>query len=141
MDVGASGLFSWHYLDELDKQLTELHRCSERARQQSADAIDHAVRLLLDAADAHKQAAAAYELAGSTEPSADLQAQASRHRQAAAARRAAAASLASRVPGGCDSDDLRLQALLPDRGPLDMPGEIEDPRAGCDVVPTGTRRA
>jgi len=122
MDVSAGGLFSWRYLDEFDKQISELHRCVGLARQQSADAIEYAVELLLDAADAHEQAAAPYELTGSTGPAACLQARAIRHRQAAAARRATAASLASRVPDQWDSDDLRLQALLPDRGPLDLPG-------------------
>ncbi|HYB14042.1 MAG TPA: hypothetical protein VEF71_01010 [Streptosporangiaceae bacterium] len=86
MDVSAGGLFSWRYLDEFDKQISELHRCVGLARQQSADAIDHAVELLLDAADAHEQAAAAYELTGSTGPAAGRQARAIRHRQAAARR-------------------------------------------------------
>ncbi len=105
MDARGDALFPRRYLDEYEKRVSELHRCVERARERSAEAVRQAVGLLLDAADAHEQAAMAYELAGGNGHAQAFEARAMRHRQAAAARRAAAAALASAVPKGRVSDD------------------------------------
>jgi hypothetical protein len=104
----AGGPSYWRPLDQFDEQLSELCRVAELARQQTAAAIYQTTELLLDAADAHEQAAIAYELAGGHEHTRDHQARAMRHRQAAALRRATAASLASRAPKTRDSDDRPL---------------------------------
>ena len=95
MDAGGDALFPRRYLDEFEKRISELHSCAELARGYAAQTMCQAVALLLDAADAHEQAAEAYELAGSNGHAADFQAGAMRHRHAAAARRAAAAAVAS----------------------------------------------
>ena len=129
MDVSGDALFPRRYLDEYEKRVFELHRCVERAREHNADAIRQAAGFLLDAADAHEQAAMAYELAGGNGHARAFQARAMRHRQAAAARRAAAAALASGVPKGRVSDDPRPHAAIPDGDPPGLPGE---PDAGTD---------
>ena len=129
VDVSGDALFPRRYLDEYEKRVFELHRCVERAREHNADAIRQAAGFLLDAADAHEQAAMAYELAGGNGHARAFQARAMRHRQAAAARRAAAAALASGVPKGRVSDDPRPQAAIPDGDPPGLPGE---PDAGTD---------
>jgi hypothetical protein len=103
----AGGPSYWRPLDRLDEQLSELCRIAELARQA---AIYQTTELLLDAADAHEQAAIAYERAGGNEHATDHQVRAMRHRQAGALRRATAASLASRAPKTRDSED--LPALL-----------------------------
>ena len=123
MDASGDVLFPRRYLHEYEKRVSELHRCVERARERAAEAMRHDVGLLLDAADAHEQAAMAYELAGGNGHARDFQARAVRHRQAAAARRATAASLASGVPNRHDSDDPRLQAVIPDGDRPGLPGE------------------
>ena len=66
MDASGDVLFPRRYMDEFEKRVSELHRCVERARERAAEARRHDVGLLLDAADAHEQAAMAYELAGGT---------------------------------------------------------------------------
>jgi hypothetical protein len=124
MDASGDALFPRRYLDEFEKRISELHRCAELAREYAAEAVHHAAGLLRDAADAHEQAATAYELAGRNVDAGDFQARAMRHRQAAAARRATAASMASRIPDRPDSDDLPLQAAIPDGDPLGLPGEL-----------------
>lgn len=129
MDGSGDALFPRRYLDKFEKRISELHRCVELARAHAAQTIDQTVMLYLDAADAHEQAAAAYQLAGSNGHARDFQARAMRHRQAAAARRAAAAALESRVPERHDSDDLGPQAAISDDEPLDLPGPL---RAGED---------
>ena len=129
MDVSGDALFPRRYLDEYEKRVFELHRCVERAREHNADAMRQAAGFLLDAADAHEQAAMAYELAGGNGHARAFQARAMRHRQAAAARRAAAAALASGVPKGRVSDDPRPHAAIPDGDPPGLPGE---PDAGTD---------
>ena len=63
MDVSGDALLPRRYLDEYEKRVFELHRCVERAREHNADAMRQAAEFLLDAADAHEQAAMAYELA------------------------------------------------------------------------------
>ena len=123
MDASGDALFPRRYLEEFEKRVSELHGCVERARERAAEAMRQDVALLLDAADAHEQAAMAYELAGGNGHARDFQARAVRHRQAAAARRATAASLASRVPNRHDSDDPRLQAVIPDGDRPGLPGE------------------
>jgi len=123
MDASGDALFPRRYLDEFEKRISELHGCVERARERAAEAVRQEVGLLLDAADAHEQAAMAYELAGGNGHARDFQARAIRHRQAAAARRATAASLASGVPDRRDSDDPRPQALIPDGDPPGLPGD------------------
>jgi hypothetical protein len=105
MDVSGDALLPRRSLDEYEKRVFELHRCVERAREHNADAMRQAAEFLLDAADAHEQAAMAYELAGGNGHAQAFEARAMRHRQAAAARRAAAAALASAVPKGRVSDD------------------------------------
>ncbi len=129
MDVSGDALFPRRYLDEYEKRVFELHRCVERAREHHADAMRQAAGFLLDAADAHEQAAMAYELAGGNGHARAFQARAMRHRQAAAARRAAAAALASGAPKGRVSDDPRPHAAIPDGDPPGLPGE---PDAGTD---------
>ena len=129
VDVSGDALFPRPYLDEYEKRVFELHRCLERAREHNADAMRQAAGFLLDAADAHEQAAMAYELAGGNGHARAFQARAMRHRQAAAARRAAAAALASGVPKGRVSDDPRPHAAIPDGDPPGLPGE---PDAGTD---------
>ena len=129
MDVSGDALFPRRYLDEYQKRVFELHRCVERAREHNADAMRQAAGFLLDAADAHEQAAMAYELAGGNGHARAFQARAMRHRQAAAARRAAAAALASGVPKGRVGDDPRPHAAIPDGDPPGLPGE---PDAGTD---------
>jgi len=116
MDARGDALFPRRYLDEFENRIAELHRCVERAREHAAEVLDQSVEFLLDAADAHEQAAMAYELAGSNGQAGEFQARAMRHRQAAAARRAAAASLASDGPDG-RSDDFRLRVDT-EGGPL-----------------------
>ena len=123
MDASGDALFPRRYLEEFEKRIAELHGCVERARERVAEAVRQDVGLLLDAADAHEQAAMAYELAGGNGHARDFQARAIRHRQVAAARRATAASLASGVPDRCDSDDPRPQALIPDGDPPGVPGD------------------
>lgn len=120
MDASGDALFPRRYLDEHDKRITELHRCVELARVHAAQTILQTVALFLDAADAHEQAAAAYELAGSNGRARDFQARARRHRRAAADRRAAAAALTSRVPETHDSDDAEPRAAISDGKPLDL---------------------
>ncbi len=136
MDASGDALFPRRYLDEHEKRVSELHGCVERAREHNADAMRQAVGFLLDAADAHEQAATAYELAGGNGHARAFQARAMRHRQAAAARRAAAAALASGVPTRRVSDDPRPQTAIPDGDPPGLPGE---PDAGPDHlgVPCG----
>ena len=129
MDARGDALFPRRYLDEYEKRVSELHRCVERARERSAEAVRQAVGLLLDAADAHEQAAMAYELAGGNGHAQAFHARAMRHRQAAAARRAAAAALASGVPDRHGSDDPGRQAAIADGDPPGLPGE---PDAGPD---------
>ena len=137
MDASGDVLFPRRYLDEYEKRVSELHRCVERARERAAEAMRHDVELLLDAADAHEQAATAYELAGGNGHARDFQARAVRHRQAAAARRAAAASLASGVPNIHDGDDPRPQAVIPDGDRPGLPGEpdmgMEHPGVSCET--------
>lgn len=125
MDAGGEALFPRRYLDEFEKRISELHSCAELARGYAAQTMHQAVALLLDAADAHEQAAAAYELAGSNGHAADVQARAMRHRHAAAARRAAAAALASHVPEGRDSNGAGSQAAICDGEPLGLPGPLQ----------------
>jgi hypothetical protein len=117
MDASGDALFPRRYLDEFENRISELHGCVERAREHAAEVLDQAVELLLDAADAHEQAAMAYDLAGSNGQAGEFQARAMRHRQAAAARRATAASLAPGVPDRRGRGDLRLRADT-DGGPL-----------------------
>jgi len=105
MADSTGGPSYWRPLDQLDEQLSELCRLADLARQQTAAAIYQTTELLLDAADAHEQAAIAYELTVGNGHSRDHQARAMRHRQAAALRRAAAASVASRAPKTRDSKD------------------------------------
>jgi hypothetical protein len=129
MDASGDALFPRRYLEEFEKRVSELHGCVERARERAAEARRQDVRLLLDAAGAHEQAATAYELAGGNGHARDFQARAMRHRRVAAARRAAAASLASGVPMRRDSDDPRPQAAIPDGNP---PGLPDEPGADAD---------
>ena len=129
MDASGDALFPRRYLEEFEKRVSELHGCVERARERAAEARRQDVRLLLDAAGAHEQAATAYELAGGNGHARDFQARAMRHRRVAAARRAAAASLASGVPKRRDSDDPRPQAAIPDGDP---PGLPDEPGADAD---------
>jgi hypothetical protein len=129
MDASGDALFPRRYLEEFEKRVSELHGCVERARERAAEAMRQDVRLLLDAAGAHEQAATAYELAGGNGHARDFQARAMRHRRVAAARRAAAASLASGVPMRRDSDDPRPQAAIPDGNP---PGLPDEPGADAD---------
>jgi hypothetical protein len=127
MDANGDVLFPRRYLDEYEKRVSELYRCVKRARERVAEAMRHDVGLLLDAADAHEQAAMAYELAGDNGHARDFQARAVRHWQAAAARRATAASLASGVPNRHDSDAPPPQAVIPDG---DRPGLPSEPDMG-----------
>ena len=129
MDVSGDALLPRRYLDEYEKRVFELHRCVERAREHNADAMRQAAEFLLDAADAHEQAAMAYELAGGNGHAQAFEARAMRHRQTAAARRAAAAALASAVPKGRVSDDPPAPCRHPDGDPPGLPGE---PDAGTD---------
>ena len=105
MDSAGPGAFHWRYLDEIEKRISELLRSVELAREQAVEAIHEAVKLLLDGADAHEQAATAYELAASNGGARDLRERATQHRQIAAARRATAASMASRSPASSAGDD------------------------------------
>jgi hypothetical protein len=133
MNASGDALFPRRYLDQFEKQISELHRCVGLARVHAAQTMHQTVTLYLDAADAHEQAAAAYQLAGSNGHTTDFQARAidfqaraMRHRQAAAASRAAAAALASRLLERRDSDHLGPQAAISDGEPLSLPG----PRSG-----------
>ena len=125
MDARGDALFPRRYLDQFEKRISELYSCAELARGYAAQTMRQAVALLLDAADAHEQAAAAYELAGSNGHAADFQARAMRHRHAAAARRAAAAAVASRVPDRHDIDSAGSQAAICDGEPLGPPGPLQ----------------
>jgi hypothetical protein len=131
MDGSGDALFSRRYLDEFENRVSELHKCVELARVRAAQTIRQTVALYLDAADAHEQAAAAYQLAGSNGHTADFQARAMRHRQAAASRRAAAAAMASSLPERRDSDHLGPQAAVSDGEPLSLPGPL---RAGSGHI-------
>ena len=64
MDASGDALFPRRYLEEFEKRVSELHGCVERARERAAEARRQDVRLLLDSAGAHEQAATAYQLAG-----------------------------------------------------------------------------
>jgi hypothetical protein len=125
MQARGDALFPRRYLDEFEKRISELHRCAERARDKAAEAMCQAIDLLLDAADAHEQAAMAYELTGSNGHAGDFQARAARHRQDAAARRAAAAALTARIRDRRDRDDLGLQVADTDSDPLGLLAEPE----------------
>jgi len=125
MDASGDALFPQRYLDEFEKRISELHRCAELARGRAVQTMHQTVALLLDAADAHEQAAEAYELAGVNGHATDFQARAMRHRHAAAARRAAAAAMASRIPDRRDGDGVGSQAVIADGEPLGLPGPIQ----------------
>ncbi len=155
MDARGDALFPRRYLDQFEKRISELYSCAELARGYAAQTMRQAVALLLDAADAHEQAAAAYELAGSNGHAADFQARAMRHRHAAAARRAAAAAVASRVPDRHDIDSAGSQAAICDGEPLGPPGPLQagqgylwvsrgkypsPPAAGYEVLRAATGR-
>ena len=125
MDAIGDALFPRRYLDEHEKRISELHKCVELARAHATQTMHQTVALFLDAADAHEQAAAAYELAGSNGRTRDFQARAMTHRHAAADRRAAAAALASRLPERHHSDDLGPQAAMSGGELLDLLGPLQ----------------